>query len=95
MNIDDLIDELLKKTYKTKYSSGYGYYDSRLISGEEAQAALKNVIYDWASKQVSSNDMNKKLGELEAKVYAYEKIIANSNFKPVLIVEDENGKGKL
>ena len=28
MNIDDLIDELLKKTYKTKYSSGYGYYDS-------------------------------------------------------------------
>lgn len=33
MNIDDLIDELLKKTYKTKYSSGYGYYDSRLISG--------------------------------------------------------------
>ena len=39
--------------------------------------------------------MNKRLGELEAKVYAYEKIIANSNFKPVLIVEDENGKGKL
>ena len=88
MDIDGLIEELLKKTYKIKYTTGYGYYDSRLISGEEAQAALRNVIYDWASKQVSTNDMNKKLGELEAKVYAYEKIIANSNFKPMLIIED-------
>ena len=90
MDIDDLIDRLLKKTYKTKYSTGYGYYDSRLISGEEAQAALKNVIYDWAADQATSNDMNKKLGELEAKVLVYEKVIANSNFKPILITEDKN-----
>lgn len=35
-------------------------------------------------RQFLLDNHDSKIGELEAKVYAYEQIIANSNFKPVL-----------
>lgn len=34
--------------------------------------------------QLNEKEIYKRLGELEAKCYAYEQIIANSNFKPIL-----------
>lgn len=33
------------------------------------------------------DEHDKEMGELKAKVYAYEKIIANSNFAPMIIKE--------
>lgn len=40
---------------------------------------LKELIND-----ICFVDMSKRIGELEAKVYTYEKIIANSNFAPMI-----------
>ena len=41
----------------------------------------------WYQTQNISNEIiecKRKIAELEAKVYAYEKIIANSNFAPIM-----------
>lgn len=41
----------------------------------------------WYKEQNTSNEIieyKRKIAGLEAKVYAYEKIIANSNFAPIL-----------
>jgi hypothetical protein len=36
------------------------------------------------------DEHDKEIGELKAKVYAYEQIIANSNFAPIIIKESED-----
>lgn len=41
----------------------------------------------WYKEQNTSNEIieyKRKIAGLEAKVYAYEKIIANSNFAPII-----------
>ena len=43
----------------------------------------ENSEYDEAKTAQAENEV--KIAELEAKVYAYEKIIANSNFKPLIM----------
>ena len=66
---------------KRKRRVGEGAY----FSDEEAvKSAISGAVYSWASKQLSDVDMTKRIGELEAKVYTYEKIIANSNFAPMI-----------
>ena len=49
-------------------------------------AHLNHTDYDSISRVVDNIIILYKLknAELEAKVYTYEKIIANSNFKPIL-----------
>ena len=60
---------------------GEGVYSA---DREAVRSAISGAVYSWASKQLSDVDMSKRIGELEAKVYAYEKIIANSNFAPMI-----------
>ena len=80
MNIDDLIRRLEKATYRDKSDK----YDYHILSSTNATAVVEKIILDWAAEQMSDVELNKKCAELEAKCYAYEKIIANSNFAPML-----------
>ena len=42
---------------------------------------------DIINKEYEITECKRKIVELEAKVYAYEKIIANSNFAPIISKE--------
>ena len=79
MDVNELINDLEKASYKT--DSGSTWY---LISGSKSHTLLRTVIYEWAAKQDEAKNKT-RIAELEAKVYAYEQIIANSNFAPVII----------
>ena len=80
MNITSLIERLKSATYRDKGDK----YDYHVISSANAETVVNRVISEWASEQISDVELNRKCGELEAKCYAYEKIIANSNFAPIM-----------
>ena len=77
MDIDNLIERLMN----IKYREGLN-----IISACHKDKVF-NEINSWYKTQNISNEIieyKRKIAELEAKVYAYEKIIANSNFAPIL-----------
>ena len=77
MDIDNLIERLMN----VKYKDGFN-----IISACHKDKVF-NEIMSWYKTQNISNDIiecKRKIAELEAKVYAYEKIIANSNFAPII-----------
>ena len=88
-NLEELISEICFAEYdyigyekqRETRRVGDGTYSA---NKESVRAAISGAVYGWASKQMSDIDMSKRIGELEAKVYTYEKIIANSNFAPVV-----------
>ena len=89
MDIDDLIERLMSLTYRNKSDT----YDFNIISDSHKDKVF-NEIMSWYKDQNISNEIiecKRKIAELEAKVYAYEKIIANSNFAPII----SNEKGEL
>ena len=82
MDIDDLIERLMSLTYRNKSDT----YDFNIISDSHKDKVF-NEIMSWYKDQNISNEIiecKRKIAELEAKVYAYEKIIANSNFSPIM-----------
>ena len=76
MNVEELIERLNNAKIRR---DGFSY-DSEIISYGGEKIAW--IVRDWAQKQ--GNETATRIAELEAKVYAYEQIIANSNFKAVL-----------
>ena len=71
MDIDNLIERLMD------------FY----IIPDSHKDKICNEIMSWYKTQNISNEIiecKSKIAELEAKVYAYEKIIANSNFAPII-----------
>lgn len=82
MDIDNLIERLMSLTYK----SDGGRYDFDVIS-EDHRDKVTAEIMSWYKTQDEVNYDKKRIAELEAKVYAYEKIIANSNFAPIISKE--------
>ena len=77
MDIDNLIERLMN----VKYTNGFN-----IISACHKDKVF-NEIMSWYKTQNISNEIieyKRKIAELEAKVYAYEKIIANSNFAPII-----------
>lgn len=78
------IESLLKKLFDLKYAR-----ESREVNiigtYNGQQTIVRNAVIEWYLEQTERQ--NVKIAELEAKVYAYEKIIANSNFKPLLNTE--------
>ena len=84
------IESLLQKLFSLEYVSA----DSRscsnsypVIGDYRGQRTLvRNAVEEWYLEQ--KGRQNVKIAELEAKVYTYEKIIANSNFKPLLEREE-------
>ena len=93
MDIDNLIERLMGNGDK---------YDFNVIPVRYKDKVF-NEVMDWYKNQNISNEIieyKRKIAELEAKVYTYEKIIANSNFAPILPKWDEysitcNEKGEL
>ena len=80
MDIDNLIERLMGNGDK---------YDFNVIPARYKDKVF-NEVMDWYKTQNISNDIiecKRKIAELEAKVYAYEKIIANSNFAPIISKE--------
>ena len=82
MDIDNLIERLMSLTYRDKDD----ITDFHIISHRHKDKVF-NEIMSWYKTQNASNEIiecKRKIAELEAKVYAYEKIIANSNFAPII-----------
>ena len=77
MDLDNLIERLMGNGDK---------YDFNVIPVRYKDKVF-NEVMDWYKAQNISNEIieyKRKIAELEAKVHAYEKIIANSNFAPIL-----------
>lgn len=85
MDINSAYNKIVSTKYKYYSSYDNKPYEMDLINNKnEAKVALKEAIADIFT------DYQVEIATLKAKVYAYEAIIANSNFKPVLFqsVED-------
>lgn len=76
--INELLDNLFNKTITKTYSSSSDSYEVKIIE-EEGRAIVEQII-----RQYLNENREERIGVLEAKVYAYEKMIANSNFAPIL-----------
>ena len=84
MNVGELIERLNNAKIRRKGSD----YESDIILYDESKEKIAWIVRDWAQKQ--GNETTTRIAELEAKVYAYEQIIANSNFKAVLSRKKES-----
>lgn len=84
MDIEELLQKLFSLKYVSKGFSGSGSEEFNIISDYGGQKTIvRNAVEEWYLGQ--QGRQNVKIAELEAKVYAYEKIIANSNFKPLIM----------
>lgn len=81
MDINELIEILMSLKYRNE-SEQIEYY----VISSRNRALVSNEVRKWFEEQniKATIDIQTKIAELEAKVYAYEKIIANSNFAPIL-----------
>ena len=89
MDIEKLMEDLKKLKRPTEMLGRTHYLP---VIGAEYLPDVEMVI-----RQHLLDEHDKEIGELKAKVYAYEKIIANSNFAPMIIkekaiAESENNK---
>ncbi len=82
MDIEDLTTKLFKLKYTRKLYDGTPWEEN--VIDKEAQNLVRETIFKWYNENHGKN-----IGELKAKVYTYEKIIANSNFKAM--TSDEIG----
>lgn len=96
MNITDemvevLIKQLTRETtfpYFSETKEEKDYYVTSVMSMSEEKhikEEARKIIKEW----VKNNIVDVEISRLQAKCYAYEKIIANSNFKPILIEKVE------
>ena len=86
MNIDKLIRKITdaEYEYKTTISGHRETWKTKAVNTDEgAREAVRAAIYEWASEEITDIDAGKRIAELEAKCYTYEKVIANSNFASV------------
>lgn len=88
MDIDNLIERLMNLTYREAGDS----FNYRVIY-EKNRDLVSHEIRKWADEQNMEQvsraerkmlDNCKRMAELEAKVFAYESFIKNSNFAPIL-----------
>ena len=89
MDIDNLIERLMS----LRHSGNEDKHDFYVIPAMYKDKVF-NEVMSWYKNQNISNEIiecKRKIAELESKVYAYEKIIANSNFAPIISKE----KGEL
>lgn len=79
MDIENLMEDLKKLKRPTELLGRKSYLP---VISTEYLPDVERVI-----RQHLLDEHDKEIGELKAKVYAYEKIIANSNFAPMVIKE--------
>lgn len=82
MNIEELMDEIADLEYPSTIMGRTEHYP---VVKKEYLGRIEQLI-----RQYALDNHERELGELKAKVYVYEKIIANSNFAPMLNMESEN-----
>lgn len=90
--LNELIDNICNASYTKEvcgHTDEYTIVSRYSNSRTQERAAITQAVYGWAAKRLDDTELRKKVGELEAKCYAYEKIIANSNFAPMIIREPE------
>lgn len=85
MNIEELLKRLSEATYTSYYDKEA--YEHYIINRDNMQK-VKEIVMTWAAEQKMITDYAKEIGRLEAKVYAYEQIIANSNFATMIVKDD-------
>lgn len=86
MDIEKLMNDL--KKLKRPIES-FGKTDYLPVIATEYLSNVEMVI-----RQHLLDEHDKEIGELKAKVYAYEQIIANSNFAPMIIKEQAESEDK-
>ena len=90
-DLDKLLDKICSAEYEY-YSCDRRKETAKVCYGDSNERrAIAGAISEWAMEQMTDIEAEKRIGLLEAKVYAYEKIIANSNFAPMIqpIIVDE------
>ena len=83
LDLEELCRRLFNATYRGNNT------DYHVISSYH-HSIIEEIVKTWGAEQVTKSESAKKIGELEAKVYVYEQIIANSNFKPLLDITASN-----
>lgn len=81
MDIKKLMEDLKKLKRPTEMFGRTEYFS---VISAEYLPDVERII-----RQHLLDEHDKEIGVLKAKVYAYEKIIANSNFAPMIIKESE------
>jgi hypothetical protein len=81
MDMEKLMKDL--KNLKRPIES-FGRTEYLPVIGVDYLPDVERVI-----RQHLLDEHDKEIGELKAKVYAYEQIIANSNFAPIIIKNSE------
>lgn len=89
--MDGMLDALISKLEKLEYKSSYsGSTYMHSVISKDNLGLVKAVVTEWYDMYFG-NEYGRKIGELEAKVYAYEQIIANSNFAPMIKYKTGDG----
>lgn len=92
MNIEELIDNICTAEYQyisepcreTRTSTVVSRYSSSAVN---ERAAIAEAVYKWFASNQEYQDaikLREEISELKASIYVYEKIIANSNFRPLI-----------
>ena len=85
-DVNKTVERIASSTYRSKSCVSNEYWDSPVVSSD-AIPTLLNIL----NEELAEVCMEK--AELEAKCFAYEAIISNSNFKPVITSGLLNSKG--
>jgi hypothetical protein len=87
-DVNKIVERIASTTYKYKSCGTKGEYWDVPVIEKEAIPILRNIL----NEELTEMCMEK--AELEAKCFAYEAIISNSNFKPVITSGLLNSKGE-
>ena len=79
--LGDILEELFSKKI-TRSSKNIGDYEAELVLPEG------RVIVEQIIRKHLLDNRDNEISSLRAKVFAYEKIISNSNFAPILDKEE-------
>lgn len=90
MTIDTIYNELINLKYERKSSYDKRPYTTEVVN-TDAREVFRVALADALSDQL--NEYKAQIATLEAKVFAYEAILKNSNFAMAVTVTDkETGK---
>ncbi len=85
MVIDEIYEELIKLKYQKISSYDKRPYTTEVVN-EDARELFRVALADALSDQF--NEYKAKIATLEAKVFAYEAILKNSNFAMAVVDPD-------
>lgn len=86
-DVKKIVGRIASSTYKSRRYGSEGFWDANVID-KEAIPTLLNIL----NEELAEICLEK--AELEAKCFAYEAIISNSNFKPVIKPNILDSKGE-